>query len=60
MDGPRASVLTEHRAADRRRKSELVRVGDPPSDDGALKQGSVTRTMDGRLLNSRIRSPLHD
>ena len=59
MGKPRDSVLTEHRAADRR-KSELVRVGDPPSADGALKKGSVTRTMDARLLNSRIRSPLHD
>ena len=55
MGGPRDSVLTEHRAADRRKSA-----GDPPPDDGALKKGSVTRTMDARLLNSRIRSPLHD
>ena len=54
MGEPRDSVLTEHRAADRR-KSELVWVGEPPSDDGALKKGSVTRTMD-----AGTRSPLHD
>ena len=59
MGEPRDSVLTEQRAADRR-KSELVRVGEPPSDDGALNKGNVTRTMVARLLNSRIRSLLHD
>ena len=59
MGGPRDSVLTEHSAADRR-KSELVRVGEPPSDDGALSKGNVIRTIDARLLNSRTRSPLHE
>ena len=59
MGGPGHSVLTEHRAADRR-KSELVRVGDPPSADGALNKGNVIRTIDARLLNSRICSLLQD
>jgi len=31
------SVVTEHRAADRCR-SELVRVSEPPSSDGALER----------------------
>jgi len=46
----------EHRAADHRR-SELVWVSEPPSGDGALKKGSITRTMDAHLLNSTTHSP---
>ena len=37
MGGPKDSILTEHRAADRRR-SELVRVSEQPSGDGALER----------------------
>ena len=57
VGGPKDSVATEHRAADRRR-SELVRMSEPPSGDGALKNGSITRTMDAHLLNSTTRSAL--
>ena len=59
VGGPKDSVVTEHRAADRR-TSELLGVSEPPSDDGALKKRSVTRTMDSHLLNGTTCSPLHD
>ena len=57
VGGPKDSVISEYRAADRRR-SELVRVREPPSGDGAFKNGSITRTMDAHLLISTTRSAL--
>ena len=40
VGGPKDSVVTEHRAADRRRSelSELARVSKPPFGDGAVKK----------------------
>ena len=57
VGGPKDSVIMEHRAADCRR-SELVQVSEPPSGDGALKNESITRTVDAHLLNSTTRSAL--
>ena len=59
VGGPKDSVVTEHRAANRRR-TELVRVSEPPSGDGALRKGSVTRTTDAHRLNRTTRSALCD
>ena len=54
--GPKDSVVTEHRAADRRRSklSELARVSKPPSGDGALK---TTATHVHRCTTSLFSAP---
>ena len=57
VGGPKDSVVTKHRAADRRR-SELVRMSEPHPGDGTLNKGSVTRTMDAHPLNTTTRSAL--
>ena len=59
VGGPKVSVVTKHRAADRRR-SELVRMSEPHPGDGTLKKGSVTRTMDADPLNPKTRSALRN